>query len=180
MNLSLLWHKRFSLLGQELSNTVVFVAENYLWIDWLFGEFEAHDDDLLTRIDEVCGGSIDTNDSGTRFTFDHVGLKARSGRGANDENFFSDPQASCIDQIFIDRNATDVVNVCFGDSGEMDFGAEKTAHKRKSEFNCFARFSELQGFTALEWEESEGLFGKGNEFSFLCGSGPKLVAAAKA
>ena len=110
--------------AQHFGNTVLFVAENNFRFYRLVGDLKAHDDDFFPGIDEVSGGSVDADDPRSGLTFDDIGLKPGTGRGADNEDFLADPEADDVDEIFIYRDAAHIVNIRLRDGGEMDLGSE--------------------------------------------------------
>ncbi len=111
-------------LAQHFGNAVLFVAENDFRFYGLVGDLESHDDDFFPGIDEVSGGSVDADDPRSGLTFDDIGLKPGTGRGADNEDFLADPEADDVDEIFIYRDAAHIVNIRLRDGGEMDLGSE--------------------------------------------------------
>src|SRR5690606_10495068 len=84
----------------------------------------------FSRIDEVGGSSVDPDNTRTGFAFDDIGLKPCSGRGADDEDFFPDPETGRLDQLPVDCDAADIIDIGLGDGGEVNFGSEEAAHEK--------------------------------------------------
>src|SRR5699024_5010048 len=99
----------------------------------------AHDDDQITRIDQVGGGTIDADAAGSGITGDHIGLNPGAVGDVHDGDLLTLDEASGADQVGVDGDGTDIVEVGLGDGGAVNLATEDGAqHVGVLKYGCVA------------------------------------------
>jgi hypothetical protein len=75
----------------------------------------------------VRGGAVDANHARTSRAFQRVGRQARALRDVPNLDFFVLENASCIEQIRVDRDAALVVQVSVCDRSSVNFSEEHSS-----------------------------------------------------
>ena len=76
------------------------------------------------------GSTVQTNLTGTAFTFDNVGFKAFAIVVISDVHFFSRNHVGSIQQVFVNRDTTHVVQICLCDTCTMNFRLQHFNHHK--------------------------------------------------
>ena len=112
----------------QLSDAVVLVREDNLGLE-TFGFFGlhhsiGHDNHLVSR--EKFAGSCTVEADAARMAFarDDVGLDALAVAVVDHVNLLASHQSGSLHQFLVNRNATHIVQIGFGDGGAMDFRLE--------------------------------------------------------
>lgn len=75
---------------------------------------EGHDDEFITHLSFSCRSAIQTNDAGASLAFDDVSFEAFAIVVVDNEHFLVGDHAGGVDQIFINGDATRVVQFRLG------------------------------------------------------------------
>lgn len=112
----------------DLSDVIVLIDHDngrFVTVE-LFGGHQgiADDDDDITGLDETGSSTVEADGTGASLAADDVRFQSCAVVVVDDLYLFVRADTRCIEEIFIDGDATHVVEVCFGYGSAMDFGFE--------------------------------------------------------